>query len=281
MFLGKARLSTVDTLTSIYAHCLPAEANARVALLTQIEQPLRQTKGIRQLSDVLREWLRLVALAQRKGALPDPQRLLKVVTDAVEPIAKNDAPFAIAYEQHRRSMKITTNPTLSNVTNFAMLLSLALQEKALFENRNSTGPTGRHPHANSAWWEQGEAEESAEANAAKGKGKGRKGSKKDKGKTTPTTPRSPETTPNPKAKAKAKSKGKGKGKSKNIPNICPHYQSATGCKRGGECPHAHPATPGRCLNCGSPDHWAKDCAKPRRPKAKAAEPDAITTTDLP
>ena len=78
--------------------------------------------------------------------------------------------------------------------------------------------------------------------------------------------------------SKGKGKGKGDNKGKYNASDCNNWKKDEGCSYGASCIFAHgPPSAGRCTICNSKLHIAKDCTRPKEPRAKSAAQPKVSS----
>ncbi|CAL1129507.1 unnamed protein product [Cladocopium goreaui] len=225
--IASRRLDVFGVLTHLYLVYCPGGVMEKQTLLKSLEEPAEVTV-LSEAPNALRRWMRWRSRTQEIGAIaPDPALLLKGLNRMTRRVldAHKDLKFRVSLA--RSTLGVDTTPTETNVGQLATHLLAEFEQASLTEKKAGTGNNRNE----AVKLKSLEAEKSE-----KGKGKGKDRSER--------------------------SHEEESGKAK-----CRFFLTDQGCRKGRECSFSHELKDEkkRCYVCGSPEHFAPSCSRPKIP----------------
>ena len=218
------RLDVYGVLTYLYTAYCPSGVAEKQHLLKSLEDPSEIT-SVHDAPAAIRRWLRWRRRAREVGAVePDPAILLKGLNRMTKKILESHRDLQFRVSLVRSNLAVDTTPTSASVDQLAAHLLAELEQLAITEKKVTAVPKKE---------QEGVKIKALEADVGekdKGKGKGRERNEDEKGR-----------------------------------QKCRYYLTEGGCKKGRECAWSHEQKDEvrRCYVCGSSQHLAPSCTRPR------------------
>ena len=264
-------LTSTNAVYRILLAFQPGGLAERQKLISNLQEP-GVAHTARYCSDQLRRWHRWLSRSQDLGVNPpDPAILLAGLDRLCGVVIAANVQLAFRCNISRTQHQLDFCPTIASVTAYARLLQAEMETLALSSsdpNLEETPKLTKKQRAAALKKEQAEAKATA------------KGAEMSGSSNTHVPPNS-QSSQSSQAKggqgtgkgASAASAGNGGGSGKGA---CKFYGTKGGCKMGRNCWSYHDfgkaSSEGRCFNCGSTDHRADVCNRPRgKPAGKGEE----------
>ena len=223
--VASRRLDVFGVLTHLYLVYCPGGVMEKQTLLKSLEEPA-EIANLSEAPNALRRWMRWRSRTQEIGAIaPDPALLLKGLNKMTKRLLEVHKELQFRVSLARSTLGVDTTPTETNVGQLATHLLAEFEQASLTEKKvGAAASRGEAVKLRSLEAERGE----------KGKGKGKEKSEK--------------------------SQEDGAGKVK-----CRFFLTDQGCRKGRECSFSHELKDEkkRCYVCGSPEHFAPSCTRPK------------------
>ena len=230
-------LGTVSLLFLAMTKYQPGGTGEKSAILSFLTQPqLEGGNGVQSNHAALRKWERLYRRCVELGlAPPDPTLLVRALDGLGKTIGNKSPHIAFRLATFRHQYQLDAIPNETSVLQYCQLL--LAEAEAWMIAASAGGEPAKHPRVATMNQDPATAHDS------------------------PAKP--------PAGKAKGGNKGgrnKGEGGPLTAEGSCKFFMSDAGCRYGKPCIHPHPSlapADGKCFNCGSVEHGAAECTRPK------------------